>query len=152
MTSRLPRTFTRFAMVGVVNTVIDVGLFWVLHPSLGIVVANLLSTSAGMTFSFVVNGRHTFGASHLTRGQAAGFLASNAFTMWVLQPVLMLTAGYVVGLPVMACKLLALAGSMVGNFLLYRYAVWPDAARGTTPDDQFEEAPEVRSTYPESVP
>jgi putative flippase GtrA len=139
----------RFAMVGMANTAIDVGMFWVLHPSLGIVVANLLSTSAGMMFSFVVNGRHTFGAARLTRGQGVAFLASNAFTMWVLQPVLMVTAGHVVGLPVMACKLLALAGSTIGNFLLYRYAVWPDSTRGKT---QPEEPSEVRSTYPESVP
>jgi putative flippase GtrA len=63
----LPRTVVRFAAVGIMNTTIDVVLFWVLHAPLGIMAANFLSTSAGMTFSFLVNGRHTFGASRGAR-------------------------------------------------------------------------------------
>ena len=83
---RLPRTVVRFAAIGVVNTLIDLVLFWLLHPPLGIVAANFLSTSAGVTFSFLANGRHTFGASRPTARQAILFLATNGLTMWVLQP------------------------------------------------------------------
>jgi putative flippase GtrA len=130
MTRRLPRTVVRFAAVGIVNTTIDLVLFWVLHAPLGIVAANFASTSAGMTFSFLANGRHTFGASRVTWRQAALFLATNGFTMWLLQPLLIHAAYDVVSVPLMIAKLAALGGSVVANFLLYRYVVW----RGCTAD------------------
>jgi putative flippase GtrA len=124
----IPRTVVRFLAVGACNTAIDVGLFWVLHAPLGIVLANVVSTSAGMTFSFLVNGRHTFGADRLTMRQAVLFVGSNALTMWVLQPVVMVAAHSGTGVPLMAAKVLALGGSVVANFLLYRYVVWPERA------------------------
>lgn len=124
----LSRTFVRFAAVGVANTAIDVVLFWMLQPTMGILAANFLSTSAGMTFSFLVNGRHTFGASRVTVRQAVLFLGTNAFTMWLLQPVLIQAAYDVAQAPLMAAKVAALGGSVVANFLLYRYVVWPDRA------------------------
>lgn len=121
----LPSTVVRFAAIGVVNTAIDVVLFWVLHAPLGIVAANFVSTSAGMTFSFVANGRHTFGATRLTLRQALLFLGTNGLTMWVLQPLLIQAAYDLASAPLMAAKLVALSGSVVANFLLYRTVVWP---------------------------
>jgi putative flippase GtrA len=118
------RTVVRFLAVGACNTGIDVILFWVLHAPLGVVLANLVSTTAGMTFSFLVNGRHTFGTERVTVRQAVLFVASNAMTLWVLQPVVMVAAQSVTGLPVMEAKVFALGGSVVANFLLYRYVVW----------------------------
>jgi len=50
---RLPRTVVGFATVGLANTAIDVVLFWLLHAPLGVVAANVVSTSAGMAFSFL---------------------------------------------------------------------------------------------------
>ena len=67
----IPRTVVRFLAVGVCNTLIDLALFWVLSAPCGIVLANFVSTSAGMTFSFLVNGRHTFGASRVTLRQVS---------------------------------------------------------------------------------
>jgi putative flippase GtrA len=58
-----PRTLVSFAAVGVLNTAIDLVLFTLLVAPLGILPANVVSTSAGMAFSFVMNGRHTFGAA-----------------------------------------------------------------------------------------
>jgi putative flippase GtrA len=131
---RLPRTVLRFAGVGFVNTVIDVALFWVLQAPLGILAANFASTSAGMAFSFLANGRHTFGASRVTGRQAGLFLATNALTMWLLQPLLIRAAYDVVSVPLLAAKILALGGSVVANFLLYRYVVWPrEPAAAVTP-------------------
>ena len=124
----VPRTVVRFLAVGVCNTVIDLVLFWVLHAPLGIVLANFVSTSAGMTFSFLVNGRHTFGAARVTLHQAALFVAVNGATMWVLQPALIHLVHDVASVPLMVSKVLALGGSVVANFLLYRYVVWPDRA------------------------
>jgi putative flippase GtrA len=129
----MSRTVVRFLAVGVCNTLIDLALFWVLHAPLGIVLANFVSTSAGMTFSFLVNGRHTFGVARVTLRQAALFVASNGATMWVLQPLLIHAVHDVVSVPLMAAKVIALGGSVVANFLLYRYVVWPDRAAG--PDE-----------------
>jgi putative flippase GtrA len=124
----IPRTVVRFLAVGVCNTLIDLVLFWVLHAPLGIVLANFVSTSAGMTFSFLVNGRHTFGAERVTVRQAVLFVAANGATMWVLQPVLIHAVHDVASVPLMLAKVFALGGSVVANFLLYRYVVWPDRA------------------------
>jgi putative flippase GtrA len=124
----LLRTFRRFAVVGVINTSIDVALFALLHAPLGILAANFVSTSAGMTFSFLANGRFTFGARRVTLRHAALFLAANGGTMWVLQPSLIIVAHDALAAPMMVAKLAGLAVSVVANFLLYRYVVWPDRA------------------------
>jgi putative flippase GtrA len=117
----------RFASVGVVNTLIDLVLFWLLQPALGILGANLLSTSSGMAFSFVVNGRHTFGADRVTGQQILAFLATNGFTMWLLQPLVIGVSHGLWALPPLVAKTLALGASVVTNFLLYRYVVWSPA-------------------------
>ena len=130
---RVPRTVIRFAAVGVANTAIDIVLFWVLNAPLGMVAANFLSTSAGMTFSFLVNGRHTFGSSQVTRRQAMLFLATNAVTMWLLQPALIATASHTFAAPLVVAKVVALGGSVVANFLLYRYVVWPRESATPSP-------------------
>ncbi|WP_191907871.1 GtrA family protein [Nocardioides cynanchi] len=128
LTVVLSRTFRRFALVGLANTGIDVLLFWVLNAPLGIVLANFVSTSAGMTFSFLLNGRHTFGSSRVTVRQAVLFVAANGATMWVLQPVLIHATHDLAAVPLMVAKVVALGGSVVANFLLYRYVVWPERA------------------------
>jgi putative flippase GtrA len=137
----ISRTVVRFATVGLVNTAIDVVLFWVLSAPLGILAANFLSTSAGMAFSFYANGRHTFGAARITVRQALLFVGTNGFTMWLLQPLLIHTAYDVAGAPLMGAKVLALAGSVVANFLLYRHVVW--AVRPSQPPAGLAVAPEA---------
>ncbi len=135
----LSATFVRFAAVGVANTVIDVAVFWALNEQLGIMTANVVSTSAGMVFSFLLNGRHTFGSSQVTARQAVLFLGTNALTMWLLQPALIHAAYDVTSAPLMLAKVVALGGSVVANFLLYRHLVWPDAQSGRS-----SRAPDVR--------
>jgi putative flippase GtrA len=130
---RVPRTVVRFATVGIANTAIDIVLFWVLNAPLGILAANFVSTSAGMTFSFLANGRHTFGATRVTKRQAVLFLATNGFTMWLLQPLLIGTALHMFAAPLIIAKVFALGASVVSNFLLYRYVVWPQEATAPSP-------------------
>jgi hypothetical protein len=48
--------------------------------------------------------------------------------MWLLQPVLIHAAYDVVAVPLMVAKVLALGGSVVANFLLYRHGVGPVGA------------------------
>ncbi|MDP2772503.1 MAG: GtrA family protein [Nocardioides sp.] len=123
----------RFAAVGVANTVIDIVLFMLLHDRIGILGANFVSTSAGMTFSFVVNGLFTFRAQRLTLRHAVLFLATTGTTMWLVQPLVihgLLAALAGLGLAeddlvVLVVKVLAIGVSFVLNFAAYRWVVWP---------------------------
>jgi putative flippase GtrA len=117
-------TVVRFAAVGVVNTAIDSALFVLLHARLGVVGANLVSTSAGMAFSFVANGAFTFDSGRPTLRRAVLFLGTTGSTMWLLQPVL-ITALLGRDVPVLAAKLLAIGACVVVNFAAYRWVVWP---------------------------
>jgi putative flippase GtrA len=121
----------RFAVVGVLNTLIDAGLFLVLHGALGVFWANFVSTSTGMAFSFVVNGRYTFRSDKVTLRQLGAFLVTNAFTMWLLQPAVIVLAtriGDGTGAPdalvLPAAKAVAIGCSFVVNFVSYRWVVW----------------------------
>lgn len=134
--------------MGICNTAIDAVLFVLLHDRLGITLANFVSSSAGMVFSFVVNGLFTFRAERLTLRHAVLFVASTGLVMWVAQPLLihgwlwLLEQGPEVTLAglsaadvrIWAAKLASIACSLVLNFLAYRYVVWPHRP----------EAPEVR--------
>jgi putative flippase GtrA len=97
-----------------------------------VVAANLLSTSAGMAFSFVANGRWTF-AGRLTRRTAALFLATTGATMWLLQPAVIEALLHLWGdgatAEVLGAKVLAIGVSVTANFAAYRFLVWPT---GTT--------------------
>lgn len=134
------QTVLRFGGVGVINTAIDFVLFAVLHQHLGIVLANLASTSAGMTFSFVVNGLFTFRNEKLTLRHALTFLGTTGFTLWVIQPIAIhlilgvmpadFLAGFLAHLPVdvdreLLAKMFTIVICFVLNFLAYRYVVWP---------------------------
>jgi putative flippase GtrA len=122
-------TAVRFAAVGVCNTAIDTVVFVLLHGALGITLANFVSTSAGMVFSFVVNGLFTFRAERLTMRHAALFVASIGLVMWVAQPLLI--HGWLWVQPsIWFAKLASIGCSLALNFIAYRYVVWPVEHRG----------------------
>lgn len=119
-------------------------LFVLLHDHLGITLANFVSSTAGMVFSFVVNGLFTFQAEKLTLRHAVLFVATNGMVMWVAQPLLIhgwlwlleqgpdvavggLAAGDV---RIALAKLASIACCLVINFFAYRYVVWPVEHRG----------------------
>ncbi|MET3960835.1 putative flippase GtrA [Marmoricola sp. OAE513] len=126
----LRRTAGTFAVVGVINTIIDFGLFALLHDPLGITLGNLLSTAAGMTFSFVVNGLVTFKAERLTLRHALTFIGTTGTVLWVVQPIAIhLLLGVLPhDLPVdrvLVAKACTIGISFVLNFAAYRWVVWP---------------------------
>ena len=53
----LLKRIAKFGLVGVLNTLIDIALFWLLYSVFGVpyLVANVLSFGAGMLNSFVMN-------------------------------------------------------------------------------------------------
>lgn len=95
-----------------------------LEDDLGILLANFVSTSAGMTFSFVVNGLVTFRAGRLTLRHALLFLATTGVVMWALQPVVIHLLVDVID-EILVVKVFSIGVSFVVNFLAYRYVVWP---------------------------
>ena len=117
------RRFPPLAIVAIVLVVVA-GMV----AGLGIVAANFVSTSAGMTFSFLVNGRFTFRAERPTLRSAMLFVATTGVTMWVLQPIVIHLVQQVVE-PMAVVKLLAIGASFVVNFLAYRHIVWPAGHR-----------------------
>jgi putative flippase GtrA len=74
LAARLPR-LARFGAVGVVNTLVDVGLFTLLVRLLDwhVVPANILSYGAGILCSFVLNSRWTFAEVRGEPGAARRF-------------------------------------------------------------------------------
>ena len=132
-------TLGRFAVVGVVNTAIDFVIFGVL-ASLGVpvLVANFVSTSAGMTFSFLVNRSWTFRSTQSVRSTLGPFVLVTAVGLWVIQPLVILLVGDLLDalVPTMATdlrtvwlpKAVAIGVGLLWNFSWYRRAVFRPSA------------------------
>ena len=116
----------RFILVGIANTAIDfIVLFSLTTFGLPLVVANFISTSVALTFSFFANRSFTFGSTGKKRSQAVRFLLVTLVGLWVLQPiVLVLAVPALEGMlsreaSIVVAKLIATVVSMVWNYLLY---------------------------------
>ena len=119
----------RFAVVGVLNTAIDIGVFTALHFGAGVdlLIANSLGFAAGLTNSFFLNKYWTFretrGQGRIAR-QIPVFLALNLIalalsnaTVWALALLI----------PVIAAKLAAVGVTFVWNYWTSRRFVYtPD--------------------------
>jgi putative flippase GtrA len=131
----LRRRLERFAGIGVLNTLIDVGLFAALVLPLGIVPATLVSTGVAMVFSYVANARFAFDASGLSWRSAAQFLGINAVNFWLIQPVVILAIAAALGAVIdghdyavsLAAKVASLVVSLTINFVVYDRFIWPRA-------------------------
>ena len=135
---KVKQRYYRFAIVGVANTVIDFLLLFILH-SLGLptIISNIFSTSVAFVFSFFTNRSYTFNAADSTnvRSQLVKFTIVTLSSVWVLQGVIIAitepwllhytTAQYAV----LGAKLLATAGSLVYNYILYSAFVFPGGKR-----------------------
>ena len=124
----------RFLTVGVANTAIDMGLLWILTTQgVGLLGANLVSTSAGLIFSFLVNRRFTFrysGSKPMWR-QIVEYFAITLVGLWLLQPpIIVFVQGLAEGwgieaqLALMVGKVAATVVTLVWNFFLYRSIVF----------------------------
>lgn len=79
----------RFIIVGFVNTLVDLLLYGLLvFLGVGFWLANFISTSSGMAVSFSLNKNYTFQSKSKRHVRQVGFfLVITAFSMWVIQPV-----------------------------------------------------------------
>lgn len=118
----------RFGLIGVINTVLDFGLLFILK-SIGLMVttANIFSTSIAFVFSFFANKKYTFRSSgtNIVREMIL-FVAVTLFGLWVLQTgVIWLVLPHLSKLlrssemGLLVTKLIATAVSMTWNYILY---------------------------------
>lgn len=150
------RQASKFGLVGVLNTALDFSLFSVFRLlGVPLIVANLLSTTAGMAFSFFANRTFVFsGDSGSWKRQALLFFPGTAFAMYGLQTLTIVFLVRVFPRPLdaaewlaatlgvrsasglllaraNAAKLAATAVSLTWNYCFYRWAVFapgsPDA-------------------------
>ena len=82
------RRVGKFGIVGILNTIIDFTIYNLLSSSFGLslIIANLISTTVAMVFSFFANKQLVFekGSSSMVR-QAVMFYLVTAFGLYVLQ-------------------------------------------------------------------
>ena len=124
-----------FAMVGVVNTFIDLGIFLAAYNllKLPLIPANVLAWPVAVSGSYVMNSFITFAAES---GRQLRWRAYGAFVVSGVAGVITNTAILVVAsywLPVLAAKLLAIAVSFVVNFSLSHFVVFRTRERRVEP-------------------
>src|SRR6185295_972122 len=112
-----------FAMVGVVNTLIDLGVFLVGYNVLGLklIPANVLSWLVAVSCSYVMNSSITF--AHESGGKltwrAYGTFVASGIAGVVVNTTVLFFASY--WMPVLAAKLLAILASFAVNFSLSHF-------------------------------
>lgn len=147
----LVKELAAFGVVGVVATVIDLGLFQVLYAGLDVsaVAARLVSTVVAMTVAFVGHRYWSFAHRARTgvRREYVLFAAVNALTLLIGLSIVWLVSG-----PLGQTSALVLQAANVGSiavgttirFLSYRRWVFP--AVDPAVDRPIGRAPAVRST------
>lgn len=128
MVARIIRNRTtklRFILVGAINTFIDFFLLFFLSGiGISVLVANTCSTATAFAFSFVANKKYTFKSSDgNTKHQIVKFIIVTIAGLWVIQPVIIFSVMTLlskeVWYSILIAKLIATAGSLVWNYILY---------------------------------
>lgn len=123
----------RFGGIGIINTVIDIGLLFVLKSlGLPVVSANIISSSIAFVFSFFANKKYTFRSkSGDVVREIILFLTVTLFGLWIIQnliiylllPVIEIIFGQQ-NIALLISKLIATGASMVWNYAMYRLVVF----------------------------
>lgn len=133
----LARQELRFAIIGGLNTILDIAILLFLANFFGFekIIANIFSTSITFANSFGLNKKYTFqnsaqGKKSLAR-QMMLFTVVTLFGLWVIQGVIISAlqplAQNATTDPTVAtiiAKVIATAVSMIWNFILYKKIVF----------------------------
>jgi putative flippase GtrA len=115
-----------FALVGVVNTAIDFGVFWttVTYLEWPLVPANVLSWLVAVSFSYAMNSFITFGpeSGRVLRWRDYATFAASGVAGMVASTATLFVLSY--ALPVLAAKLFSILVSFVVNFSLSHFVVF----------------------------
>jgi len=124
-----------FALVGVVNTFIDLGIFLAAYNllQLPLIPANVLAWLVAVSGSYVMNSFITFAAEsgRQLRWRAYGAFVASGIAGVIANTAILVVASY--WLPVLAAKLLAIAVSFVVNFSLSHFVVFRTRERRVEP-------------------
>ena len=125
-TRALPAKAASFALVGVVNTLIDVNVFAIAYAIIGIplIPANLLAWLVAVSFSYVANTMTTFGPESgqvLTVKDYVKFVMSGAAGGLIATTALVIASNFV---PVITAKLISIFAGFAANFLLSNFYVF----------------------------
>jgi len=115
-----------FAIVGIVNTAIDFGVFWTTARFLGwpLVPANVLAWLVAVSFSYAMNSFITFGpeSGRILRWRDYATFAASGVAGMVASTATLFALSYV--LPVLGAKLSSILVSFVVNFSLSHFVVF----------------------------
>jgi putative flippase GtrA len=115
-----------FAVIGVVNTLIDLGVFLATYNvfALPLIPANVLAWLVAVSASYVMNSYITFAAEsgRQLRWRAYGAFVASGVAGVIANTTVLVVAAY--WIPVLAAKLIAIAASFVVNFSLSHFVVF----------------------------
>jgi putative flippase GtrA len=115
-----------FALVGVVNTLVDFSVFWTAATYLQwpLVPANVAAWMAGVTCSYALNSFITFGpeSGRILRWRDYATFAASGVAGMVASTATLVALSYV--LPILVAKLLSILVSFVVNFSLSHFVVF----------------------------
>lgn len=138
----------RFGLVGVINTLIDIGIYWLLINlvGFGILASNFISTSAGVLCSYLLNRSFTFKLqTKKSIKELTLFLAITFFGLWVLHPIVIyltsdVTSNLLAWLPdylvTLAPKCIAVGVSLVWNYVWYSRVIFKKHNTGSVNNDK----------------
>ena len=126
-----------FALVGVFNTFVDLGVFLAAYNvlKLPLIPANVLAWLVAVSGSYVMNSFITFAAElgrRLHWRAYAAFVASGIAGV-ITNTTILVVASTWLGMPVLGAKLLAIAASFVVNFSLSHFVVFRTRERRVEP-------------------
>jgi len=117
-----------FASVGVINTLIDLSVFWISYNllRLPLVACNVLAWLVAVSFSYMMNSFVTFGpeSGHKLRWWDYGTFVLSGITGMVAATVTLVVLSDWLGLGVLGAKLFSILVSFVVNFSLSHYVVF----------------------------
>jgi putative flippase GtrA len=136
LASLLEREVLRFGLVGMVNTALDLGIFLALQlGGVPVIIANLISTSAGLAFSFGANRVFTFSGRTIGRTGAGRqlllFVLCTGIGLWAVQPLVILAVDHLLApyaamgaWRILIAKCVAIGFGLVWNWTLYNRVVF----------------------------
>ena len=120
--------FVKFSCVGLLNTLIDYGAFFILCDilKLNMVFSNITSYILSATNSYFLNSSFVYKEKKFTLKKYAGFLSGNVFVLIISTIFIALFANYI---PVKTiAKLISAPITLVLNFLFQRYILFKKSA------------------------
>jgi len=117
-----------FAIVGVINTLIDLSMFWVSYNLLllPLVACNVLAWLVAVSFSYMMNSFVTFGpeSGHTLRWRDYGTFVLSGITGMLAATVALVVLSDWLGVGVLAAKLVSILVSFAVNFSLSHFVVF----------------------------